>query len=44
MSPKIDPPRALMEFAEELKAHRAKAAMSRDELAAKCITARCSLR
>jgi transcriptional regulator with XRE-family HTH domain len=35
MSPKLDPPRALMDFAEELKAHRAKAAMSRDELAAK---------
>jgi ribosome-binding protein aMBF1 (putative translation factor) len=35
MSPKIDPPRARIEFAEELKAHRAKAAMSRDELAAK---------
>jgi transcriptional regulator with XRE-family HTH domain len=35
MSPKLDPPRALIEFAEELKAHRAKSAMSRDELAAK---------
>jgi len=35
MSPRPDPPPALMAFAEELRAHRAQAGMSRDELAAK---------
>lgn len=35
MSPKPDPPPALMAFAEELRAYRAQAGMSRDELAAK---------
>jgi hypothetical protein len=35
MFPKLDPLRALMDFAEELKAHRANATMSRDDLAAK---------
>jgi transcriptional regulator with XRE-family HTH domain len=35
MSPKPDPPAALMAFAEELRAWREKAGMSRDELAAR---------
>jgi transcriptional regulator with XRE-family HTH domain len=35
MSPRPDPPAALVAFAEELRAHRAQAGMSRDELAAK---------
>jgi len=35
MSPRPDPPAALMAFAEELRAHRALAGMSRDDLAAK---------
>ena len=35
MSPKPDPPPALVAFAEELRAYRAQAGMSRDELAAK---------
>jgi transcriptional regulator with XRE-family HTH domain len=35
MSPRPDPPTALMAFAEELRAHRAQAGMSRDDLAAK---------
>jgi len=35
MSPGPDPPPALVAFAEELRAHRAQAGMSRDELAAK---------
>lgn len=35
MPVKPDPPRALTDFADELKAHRAQAGMSRDELAAK---------
>jgi transcriptional regulator with XRE-family HTH domain len=35
MSPKPDPPPALVAFAEELRAHRAQAGMSRDELSAK---------
>jgi transcriptional regulator with XRE-family HTH domain len=35
MSPKPDPPAALVAFAEELRAHRAQAGMSRDELSAK---------
>jgi transcriptional regulator with XRE-family HTH domain len=35
MSPRSDPPAALMAFAEELRAHRALAGMSRDDLAAK---------
>jgi transcriptional regulator with XRE-family HTH domain len=35
MSPRPDPPAALVAFAEELRAHRAQAGMSRDDLAAK---------
>jgi transcriptional regulator with XRE-family HTH domain len=35
MSPRPDPPAALMAFAEELRAHRAQAGIGRDELAAK---------
>ena len=35
MSPRPDPPAALLAFAEELRAHRAQAGMGRDELAAK---------
>lgn len=35
MRPKSDPPPALVAFAEELRAHRTQAGMSRDELAAK---------
>jgi transcriptional regulator with XRE-family HTH domain len=35
MSPRPDPPTVLMAFAEELRAHRAQAEMSRDDLAAK---------
>jgi len=35
MPPRPDPPAALVAFAEELRAHRAQAGISRDELAAK---------
>jgi len=35
MSPRPDPPATLVAFAEELRAHRAQAGMSRDDLAAK---------